>query len=91
MDSELKSKLGTKGTKCKMQFTASERDYLINECGFTDEETDVFLLRARGKTVLQISFILTEKYADDLMGCTYTEGKVERRIRSIKNKIAKVL
>lgn len=91
MDSELKSKLCTKGEKCNLQFTASERDYLINECGFTDEETDVFLLRARGKTVLQISFILTEKYADTLMGVPYTEGKVERRIRSVKNKIAKVL
>ena len=91
MDTELKSKLGTKGSKCNLQFTASERDYLINECGFTDEETDVFLLRTRGKTVLQISFILTDKYQNDLKGSFYTEGKVERRIRSIKEKILKVL
>ena len=91
MDSELKNKLCTKGTKCNLQFTTSERDYLINECGFTDEEKDVFLLRTRGKTVLQISFLLTDKYSDELMGQPYSEGKVERRIRSIKEKILKVL
>lgn len=91
MDSGLKSKLSTKGIKCKMQFTKSERDYFINECGFTDEEMDIFLLRAKGKTVLQISFILTEKYKNELMGQPYSIGKVEHRIRTIKNKIVDVL
>ena len=79
------------GTKCNLQFTTSEREYFERECGFTDEELEIFRLRARGKSVLQISFILTEKYADELMGSPYTEGKVERRIRSIKEKIMKVI
>lgn len=84
-------KMCSPNAKCNFQFTKAEREYLETECGFTDEELEIFNLRAKGKSVLQISFILTEKYADDLMGYPYTEGKVERRIRSIKNKIIKVI
>lgn len=35
---ELASQLSTKGTKCKLQFTTSEREFFERECGFTDEE-----------------------------------------------------
>lgn len=89
--SELREMLCTKGCKCKLQFTTSERDYLIRECGFTDEEKEIFLLRSRGKTILQISFIMEEKYSKQLPNGTYTVGKVEARIRSIKKKILKVI
>lgn len=91
MNNELRKALQAKGTKCKLQFPASERDYYIRECGFTDEETDVFLLRSRGKTILQISFIMSDKYGTDIPGGQYTVGKVEARIRSIKQKILRVI
>ena len=91
MNNELRMALAAKGTKCKLQFPTSERDYYINECGFTDEEKDVFLLRSRGKTVLQISFIMTDKYGAEIPGGQYTVGKVEARIRSIKRKILMVV
>ena len=91
MDDELRAALTAKGTKCKLQFPASVRDYFIKECGFTDEELDVFMLRNRGKTVLQISFIMQEKYGPELPGGQYSVGKVEARIRTIKKKILRVM
>lgn len=91
MNDELRAALAAKGTKCKLQFPTSERDYFIRECGFTDEEIDVFMLRSRGKTVLQISFIMTDKYGAEIPGGQYTVGKVEARIRSIKRKILTVV
>lgn len=91
MNDELRAALSAKGTKCKLQFPASVRDYFIRECGFTDEEEDVFMLRSRGKTVLQISFLMQEKYGPELPGGQYSVGKVEARIRSIKRKILRVI
>lgn len=91
MDDELRAALTAKGTKCNLQFPTSVRDYFINECGFTDEEKDVFLLRSRGKTVLQISFLMQEKYGPELPGGQYSVGKVEARIRTIKRKILRVI
>ena len=91
MENELRTKLCTKGAKCNLQFTTSERDYYINECGFTDEEKDILLLRSRGKSILQISFLMEQKYSDDLGGGIYSVSRVESRIRSIKNKILKVI
>lgn len=90
MYNELRMALA-KGEKCKFQFPTSERDYFIRECGFTDEEMDVFMLRSRGKTVLQISFILSDKYGNEIPGGQYTVSKVEARIRSIKRKMLKVI
>lgn len=90
MTNELREKLGTKGAKCNLQFPAAERDYYLSECGFTDEERDIFILRSRGKTILQISFIMEEKYKKELTNNEYSIFKVEQRIRSIKKKILAV-
>lgn len=79
--SELKQTLTTPGAKCKLQFPRALREEFERDCGFTDEEIAILRLRARGMSVVQISFELSE--AD-----YYSPEKVERRIRSIKNKIA---
>lgn len=82
----LKEQLSERGAKCNLQFTTREREYYERECGFTDEEIDVFRLRSRGYSVTRIATLLTDKY-----GYYYTQGKVEARIRSVKNKILAVL
>lgn len=87
----LSQQLSTKGTKCNLQFTTAEHDYFEKECGFTDEELEIFRLRARGKSVLQISFIMEELHGKESPSRTYSVSKVEARIRSIKRKILKVI
>lgn len=79
--SELKQTLTTPGAKCKLQFPRALREEFERDCGFTDEEIAILRLRARGMSVVQISCELSE--AD-----YYSPEKVERRIRSLKNKIA---
>ena len=80
-----------KGVKCNLQFPTAERQYYERECGFTDEELEILELRAKGKTVLQISFIMTDKHGKELPSGYYTVSKVEARIRSIKNKIRNIM
>lgn len=87
----LKEQLNEKGHKCKLQFSTKEREFFERECGFTDEELDIFRLRARGYSILRISFFVEEKYQKELTNGMYSVSKVESRIRSIKDKILKVL
>lgn len=87
----LKEQLSEKGHKCKLQFSTKEREFFERECGFTDEELDIFRLRARGYSILRISFFMEERYKNELVGGIYSVSKVESRIRSIKDKIIKVL
>lgn len=54
----LKEQLNEKGHKCKLQFSTKEREFFERECGFTDEELDIFRLRARGYSILRISFFM---------------------------------
>lgn len=82
----LKEQLSVRGSKCNLQFSTREREFYEQECGFTDEELDVFRLRSRGFSVVRIATILTDKY-----GFYYTQGKVEARIRSVKKKILAIL
>lgn len=82
----LKERLSEKGCKCNLQFSTREREYYEKECGFTDEELDIFRLRSRGYSVVRIATMLTEQY-----GFYYTTGKVEARVRAIKNKILAIL
>lgn len=64
----------------KHEFTAPECDRFRAQCNFTDDERAVFDLRVRGKSRVEI--------ADRLNMSTAT---VDRRIRSIKRKIDRVL
>lgn len=87
----LKEQRAEKGHKCKLQFSTKEKEFFERECGFTDEELDIFRLRARGYSILRISFFMEEKYKKELTNGMYSVSKVESRIRSIKDKIIKVL
>lgn len=83
---ELKEKLETKGAKCNLQFSTREKEYYIREAGFTDEEIEIFQMRSRGFSVVQISQEMTfrhDKY--------YSVSTIEGRIRSIKDKILRIL
>jgi len=64
----------------KMQMPVPLRDKLIELCGFTDEETDIFIRRTRGHSIIQI--------ADSLH---ISEATVNRRVRCIWNKIDKAV
>jgi hypothetical protein len=81
------SKLQHPYEKCKMQFPAPIIKAIEEDCGLTDEELDILKLRARGYSVLQISFIMEDKYGKNRLDGRYSDKTVERRIRSIKNKI----
>lgn len=61
---------------------------LERRCAFTDEERDVLRLRARGYSLLEISFIMADRFGARRPGGHYSDRTVDRRIRSIKNKIA---
>ena len=50
--------LTTPGTKNKLQFPRELREQFERDCGFTDEELKIFRLRAKGMSVLQISFAM---------------------------------
>lgn len=64
----------------KTEFTRPECDRFRQECNFTAEELAVFNLRVQDATIIQIQDKLN-----------MSEATVNRRIKSIKNKIHKVL
>ena len=82
----LKEQLAVKGAKCNLQFTRAEREYFVTECGFTDEEIEIFRMRSRGFSVVKIMHEM-----DRLHDKYYSQSTIEARIRSIKDKILKVL
>lgn len=83
---DLKEQLGIKGAKCNLQFSTKEREYYINEAGFTDEEIEIFRMRSRGFSVVKISMEMAE-----LHDKYYSVSTIEGRIRSIKRKILRIL
>lgn len=66
--------------KCKLQFPTALRERLIAECGFTLEEKTILNLRADGLSIIEIA---------DRQYCSVET--INRRIRSIKNKIADIV
>lgn len=87
MDKEaLLQHLNTKGAKCNLQFTRQTQEIFERECGFTDEELEIFRMRGRGWSIIKISNKMYEQ-----TGEYYSISRIEARIRSIKDKIAEVL
>lgn len=85
MDS-LKEQLSVKGAKVKLQFSRKEKELYEAECGFTDDELQIFRMRTRGFSVVKICHEMeaeTHEY--------WSVSRVESRIRSIKDKILSVL
>lgn len=64
----------------KTEFTEPECERFRRECNFTEEERAVFDLRVRSRSRVEIA-----------VGLNMSESTVDRRIRSIKRKIHKVL
>lgn len=82
----LKEQLKRKGSKIKLQFSRTEREFYETECGFTDHEIQIFRMRSRGFSIVKISSEMTT-----LTGEYWSVSRIESRIRSIKNKILDVL
>lgn len=86
MVENLRKRLEEKGAKVNLQFSTRERQYFEEECGFTDEEVEIFRMRSRGFSIVKISHemgTLHNKY--------YSVSTIENRIRSIKDKILRIL
>ncbi len=64
----------------KTEFTEPECERFRRECNFTEQELAVFNLRVKDTTIVQIQDKLN-----------MSEATVNRRIKSIKKKIHKVL
>lgn len=69
----------------KTEFTQPECERFRRECNFTDEELAVFDLRVKNKSVIQIQALLAER------NLPMSESTINRRLRSIKKKIYKVM
>lgn len=87
----LREQLAEKHSKCKLQFSTREREFFEQECGFTDEELEIFRMRARGFSIVKISFEMERLHGHELPGGRYGTGKVDQRVRAIKDKILEVL
>lgn len=61
------------------ELTAPECDQFRTLCNFTEEERQIFDLRVRGKSIVEIQIALN-----------LSESTVNRRIRGIKSKIKRV-
>ena len=64
----------------KFEFTKQEQEYLTEQCNFTEQEEQIFKYRIKGKSIVEISMLMY-----------ISEMTVKRRIKSIKNKIHKIL
>jgi DNA-binding CsgD family transcriptional regulator len=62
------------------EFTMKEIQYLKEVCNFTEQEERIFLMRAKGKSIISIS--IEEGVSD---------RTVNRRLKKIKAKIHKAL
>ena len=82
----LKERLEEKGAKVNLQFTTREKQYFEEECCFTDEEIEIFRMRSRGYSIVKISTEMAE-----LHDKYYSVSTIEGRIRSIKDKILRIL
>ena len=67
------------------EFTEPECERFRRDCNFTPEELEIFNLRVKDNLVAQIHIKLREK------NIYLSERTIERRLRSIKNKIIKVI
>lgn len=69
----------------KTEFTRLECERFRRDCNFTPEELAVFDLRVQDITIVALQGKLRE------MGMPMSEATINRRIRSIKKKILKVI
>lgn len=64
----------------KLEFTKDEYEFFLNKCFFSEEEEKVLYMRLKGCSIVKIS-----------MELNMSIPTVNRRIKSIKKKIMKVI
>lgn len=69
----------------KNEFTEPECERFRQECNFTDDEMAVFNLRVKNRSIVEIQQKLYEQNKP------MSEATINRRIKSIKSKIHKVM
>ena len=63
-----------------LDFNKKEYEYFIENCNFTERQLEIFDLRRKGKSIIEISLKLN-----------MSEATVNRELKKIKHKILKVL
>ncbi len=63
-----------------LDFNKAEYEYFVENCNFTDRELEVFNLRRKGKTYIEISLALH-----------ISDSTVKRDLKKIKRKIIKII
>jgi DNA-binding NarL/FixJ family response regulator len=63
-----------------LDFNKSEYEYFLENCNFTDRQLEIFNLRRKGLTYIQMSFELH-----------LSESTLKREVKRIKNKILKII
>jgi len=69
----------------KTDFTQPECEFFRQQCNFTDEERAIFDLRVKDIGIIAIQERMKE------LGMPMSESTINRRIKSIKRKIYKVI
>lgn len=64
----------------KLDFNKAEYEYFLENCNFTDRQKEIFNLRRRGMSIIEISF-----------KTNLCDRTVNREIRKIKSKILKLI
>ena len=64
----------------KLDFNKNEYDYFIENCNFTDRQKEILDLRRKGKSIIEISFLVH-----------LSERTINIEIKRIKHKIYKVI
>lgn len=71
----------------RLDYNKAEYEFLLENCGFTDRQKEIFALKRRGFSEIQIS-MYEDKNFHYLPASTST---VKREIRRIRNKILEVI
>jgi DNA-binding CsgD family transcriptional regulator len=61
------------------ELTNIEIEKILKDCNFTEDETEIFVLSSKGKSITEISYY-----------CSISERTVNRKIKKIKEKINKI-
>lgn len=61
------------------ELTNIEIEKILKDCNFTEDETEIFVLSSKGKSIAEISYY-----------CSISERTVNRKIKKIKEKINKI-
>jgi DNA-binding NarL/FixJ family response regulator len=63
-----------------LDFNKAEYEYFLENCNFTDRQKDIFELRRKGKSYIEIEFSLN-----------ISQSTITREIKKIKHKILKII